>query len=327
MDEAGDGDLESLGAVHRLRERFQGLLLGLAIGDALAAATQYRKPGSFLPVGDLLGGGPFDLPRGAWSDDTAMALCLAESLLEREGFDPYDQMERYLRWQQRGHLSATGDCVGITASVSRALASAAWRRASFSGSDDPQQLDKELLSRVGPAVMFQFADDGQAIEDAARSARCTCQAPLALAACRLFAAMLHAALAGRCKAEVMTPPSALWLAESPSPGLESLLRDEPSAEVGIVAALATARRAFAASGSFRAGALEVVNQGGDSDVHAAVFGQLAGAFYGVSAIPRVWRNSLIRKDLIADMADRLLTAALLGQAGSARQLGGTGPVP
>ena len=74
----------ALAAARGLRERFQGALLGLAVGDAVAAATQYRRPGRFTPVGDMLGGGPFDLPRGAWSDDTAMALCLAESLLERE---------------------------------------------------------------------------------------------------------------------------------------------------------------------------------------------------------------------------------------------------
>ena len=84
----------TLAAARGLRERFLGALLGLAVGDAVAAATQYRRAGRFAPVGDLIGGGPFDLPRGAWSDDTAMALCLAESLLERDGFDARDQVQR-----------------------------------------------------------------------------------------------------------------------------------------------------------------------------------------------------------------------------------------
>jgi hypothetical protein len=90
-----------LDAARSLRERFQGALVGLAVGDALAAHTQFRKPGSFAAVGDLLGGGPFDMPRGAWTDDTAMALLLAESLLAREGFDGHDQVQRYVRWQRR----------------------------------------------------------------------------------------------------------------------------------------------------------------------------------------------------------------------------------
>ena len=91
---------EVMDAARTLRERFQGALLGLAVGDALAAHTQFRKPGTFAAVGDLLGGGPFDQPRGAWTDDTAMALLLAESLLEREGFDAHDQVQRYVRWQR-----------------------------------------------------------------------------------------------------------------------------------------------------------------------------------------------------------------------------------
>ncbi|HPF28456.1 MAG TPA: ADP-ribosylglycohydrolase family protein, partial [Steroidobacteraceae bacterium] len=122
-----------LGAAQSLRERFLGSLLGLAVGDALAAATQFRKPGSFSVVGDLLGGGPFELPRGGWTDDTAMALVLADSLLESPGFDAHDQVRRYLRWQKEGYLSATGQCVGITASVSRALATASYRRLPFAG--------------------------------------------------------------------------------------------------------------------------------------------------------------------------------------------------
>ncbi len=141
------------------------------------AATQFRKPGSFTQVGDLLGGGPFDLPRGAWSDDTSMALCLAESLLEVGSFDPRDQVERYRRWQQQGHLSATGQCLGITASTAKALAQAGWRRQLFSGSHDPNQLDPEVLSRVGPVVMFYFAEPGDAVTFASEQSRTTCQAP------------------------------------------------------------------------------------------------------------------------------------------------------
>src|SRR5215813_6498203 len=167
----------TLAAARPLRGRFLGTLLGLAMGDAVAAATQYRRPGRFTPVGDLLGGGPFDLPRGGWSDDTAMALCLAESLIERQGFDARDQVERYRRWQQEGYLSATGQCVGITASSARAIAMAQWRRQAFFGSHDPSQLDPEPLARVAPAVLFFFATSGEAVNQATEAARTTCQAP------------------------------------------------------------------------------------------------------------------------------------------------------
>ncbi len=80
-----------------LRDRYRGALLGLAVGDALGTTLEFRPPGSFAPLADMVGGGPFGLAPGQWTDDTSMALCLAESLIECGGFDPEDQMRRYLR--------------------------------------------------------------------------------------------------------------------------------------------------------------------------------------------------------------------------------------
>ena len=89
-------------------DRYRGCLLGLAVGDALGTILEFKSPGSFKPINDIVGGGPFGLKPGQWTDDTSMALCLAESLIEYQGFDPVDQLERYLRWYREGHLSSTG---------------------------------------------------------------------------------------------------------------------------------------------------------------------------------------------------------------------------
>lgn len=285
----------TLAAAHGLRERFLGSLVGLSVGDALAAATQYRRPGRFAPVGDMLGGGPFDLPRGAWSDDTAMALCLADSLLESNGFDPRDQVERYCRWQSQGYLSATGQCVGITAGTARALALAQWRRQPFSGSHDPQAQDAEALSRIAPVVMYFFGHEPAAIEQAAESARTTCQVPAVLAACRTLAQALHAALLGQ--------PREVILAQAQHPAL---------AGGGATAALAAAFDCFAGHSNFRDAVLAAANLGGHSDVVGAVCGALAGAHYTASAIPALWRKSLMKQELVEGFADRLLAHALLG---------------
>jgi ADP-ribosylglycohydrolase len=307
-----------LAPVRELRERFQGALQGLAIGDALAASTQYRRPGSFAPVGDLLGGGPFELPRGAWSDDTAMALCLAESLVESGGQDPRDQVARYTRWQREGYLSATGQCLGITANTAQALAAAQWRAQPYSGSHDPRQLHPEPLARVAPVVMYAFAGATQAVELAADAARTTCQAPLVLDACRLLAAMLHAALRGRPRAQVLAPPAADFGVRPLRPQLAAIAASScagavPPADANgdALAVLALARWAFGSTRSFREGALRAVNLGGHSDVIGAVYGQLAGAYYGLAAVPRGWREALVNSELIAQLADRLLRDALL----------------
>jgi ADP-ribosylglycohydrolase len=298
-----------LSAARGLRERFHGALLGLAVGDAVAAATQYRRPGKFTPVGDMLGGGPFDLPRGGWSDDTAMALCLAESLLGCEGFDSRDQVAHYRRWQQEGYLSCTGQCVGITAGTARALALAQWRRQPFSGSHDPEALDPEALSRVAPVAMYCFAQPATAAEWAVEAARTTCQAPAVLSACRVLAQALHAALSGEPRSVILAQArSALDAVRHPTPATAHLGNGAP-------AALAAALEAFAGTGNFRDAVLSAANLGGNSDVVAAACGALAGAHYTASAIPTLWRNSLIKKHLIENCADRLLAHAML-------QLGG-----
>lgn len=317
---------ETLAAARGLRERFHGVLLGLATGDAVAAATQFGRPGRFKAVGDMLGGGPFELPRGGWSDDTAMTLCLAESLLECQGFDARDQVARYRRWQQRGHLSATGQCVGITAGTARALALSQWRRQPFSGTHDPQAQDPEALSRVAATTLYFFSRGAVvAGEQAAEAARTTCQAPTVLAACRALAAALHAALCGRPKdallaslepvsenvagaaraAAARAAEPAATVAASPAPAIETLPGHSAPA------ALAAAADVFGRTRNFRQAVLAAANLGGNSDVVAAVCGALAGAHYGAEAIPSAWRSGLLQSALLERFADRLLTHALL----------------
>ncbi len=314
----GEGELDLALAPTRLRSRFVGALVGLAVGDSLAAATQGRKPGTFTPVTDPVGGGPFELPAGAWSDDTAMALCLADSLLQCGGFNARDQIERYVRWQQEGYLSATGRCVGITSSATRALAVAQWRRQVFPGSHEPKQLDPEPLSRIAPVVMFAYSSIEEAMRLAGDAARITCQAPAVVDTCRVFAAMVHSALSDLPKDEVLALSRSVndLEAQPPRPRVRALLRGRyRSKDLGqmrtgntIVQALEAALWAFDRTISFREGALLAANLGEGSDVVTAVYGQLAGAYYGVEAIPTTWRRGLAQLDVIEDFAKDLYLA-------------------
>jgi ADP-ribosylglycohydrolase len=313
------GDLD---AALNLRERFRGAMVGLAVGDALGAATQHRKPGSFTAVNDMLGGGPFQLPRGAWTDDTAMALCLAESLTTCGGFDAADQVERYQLWQREGHLTSTGECVGITAGVAKALSTARWSGKAFAGSHDPAQLDKEGLSRVAPAVLFFLADAGEAIEYAAEAVRTTHQSPVVLDSCRYLAGLLVGALKGATRQQLLaprySPVPALWqrraLKEAVGAIADGSFRRKAFGDLDgggtILQTLETVLWVLEHSGNFREGALLAVSFGLDADVTGAVYGQLAGALYGLSGIPQTWRTALLKRDLIEDHADRLLTCAL-----------------
>ena len=134
------------------RERYRGALIGLAAGDALGTTLEFESPGTFASLTEMIGGGPFDLKPGEWTDDTSMALCLAESLIERHGFDAKDQMERYCRWCEQGHLSSTGHCFDIGNTVRSALETYRRTRNPFSGSESPNAAGNGSLMRLAQSL-------------------------------------------------------------------------------------------------------------------------------------------------------------------------------
>jgi ADP-ribosyl-[dinitrogen reductase] hydrolase len=292
-----------------LRERFLGCLTGLAVGDALSARSQYRPVGGFAAITHLTGGGVFELPAGHWSDDTALSVCIAQSLLESNGFALPDQVQRFALWQRGGQFSAGGYCVGITPGTARLLhrlVPGAPRPALniADGHDEPAP-----LARVAPTVMFHFADPIQAVNVAAESAMAFEPTPAVLEACRLLAAMLHSALRGEPLARVLQPRPSMFGSKPLSSEVEALLAHDPTLPPPngerALTVLAQARCALATSGGFRAGALRVANMGGDSDVIGAVHGQLAGAFYGQASIPTAWLTRVAQADAIEALAGRL----------------------
>ena len=143
------------------RDRFRGCLLGLAAGDALGTTLEFNPPGTFQAIDDMIGGGPFGLKPGQWTDDTSMALCLAASLIERDEFDATDQMRRYVRWRDEGYFSSTGACFDMGNTVARALSRFADTGDPYAGSSDPRSAGNGSLMRLAPVPMF-FAGDASA---------------------------------------------------------------------------------------------------------------------------------------------------------------------
>ena len=128
-------------------DRYRGPLLGLAAGDALGMTLEFRQPGAFTPISGMVGGGPFGLRPGEWTDGTSLALCLAESLIEKRRFDPVDQLERYVRWYREGHLSSTGTCFDIGTTTPRALERFTLTCEPYAGLTDERSAGNELLMR------------------------------------------------------------------------------------------------------------------------------------------------------------------------------------
>lgn len=179
-----------------LNERYLGALLGLACGDAVGTTVEFLARGSFAPVTDMLGGGPFNLKAGQWTDDTSMALCLAESLITKKTFDAHDQMTRYLNWWRWGYLSSTGRCFDIGMTTRDALFDFEQSQNPFCGSADPYSAGNGSLMRLAPIVLFGFNQKSNLAQLAAESSRTTHGAAEAIECCQLLAELIHAALKG-----------------------------------------------------------------------------------------------------------------------------------
>ncbi len=301
-----------------MNDKFLGCLLGLAVGDALGTTLEFKAPGSFTPLKEMVGGGPFHLQPGQWTDDTSMALCLAESLIECGDFNPVDQLTRYLRWWREGHLSSNGWCFDIGGTVSAALSRFEHTHEPYCGSTEPYSAGNGSLMRLAPVPMFYAATPEEAIERSGDSSRTTHATRAAVDACRYFGGLITAALNGAKKEELLSERY------SPVPGyLEShplheevdkvasgsFKNDQPPHIRGtgyVVKSLEAALWAFYRSDSFEDGCLKAVNLGEDADTTGAIYGQLAGAYYGKAGIPERWLSKLAMRELIEDYATKLL---------------------
>lgn len=294
-------------------DTFQGALLGLAVGDALGTTLEFQAPGFFAPIDDMTGGGPFRLQPGQWTDDTSMALCLATSLLENNGFDPKDQMQRYVRWMREGYLSSNGKCFDIGITVQSALWKFIETGEPYAGSTDPYTAGNGSLMRLAPVALFYFSQPRLAHEMAAESSRTTHGAKKAVDACRYFAGLMVGALQGRSKQEILSPqfsPEPGYWRENPlDPAIAEIAGGSfknPKSVRGsgyVVESLEAALWAFHTTDNFREGCLRAANLGDDADTTAAIFGQLAGAYYGAEQIP--WLERLAKRELIISLADQL----------------------
>jgi len=300
-------------------DRFRGSLLGLAVGDALGVPLEFKPPGTFQPVNDMIGGGSFDLMPGEWTDDTSMALCLAESLVEKNGFDPVDQLERYVRWYRQGHLSVKGECFDIGNTTREALHLFEETHEPYCGPDYERSAGNGSIMRLAPVPLFYFSNPEMAIELSGRSSRTTHQHVLAVDACKYMAGMIIGGLIGQSKEIILSrrycPIPGYWeenilACEIDEIACGSFKNKNPPDIRGsgfVVESLEAALWAFYNSDNFKDGCLMAVNLGNDSDTTGAVYGQIAGAYYGESGIPKKWIDKLAKYDLIDSMIGRLIS--------------------
>jgi len=238
-----------------------------------------------------------------------MAICLGESLVETRGFDAPDQLRRYVRWYREGHNSSTGHCFDIGGATAAALTRFEREPADpYPGDAAPDAAGNGPLMKLAPVPIAYAHRPDAAVLRAGESARTTHGAVQAVDATRYFAALLVAALTHTTREDLATvtlpdlhPEVAAIAAGSP--------REKHPPEIRgtgyVVDALEAALWAVFHNDTYAATVLAAANLGDDADTTAAIAGQLAGALYGVDAIPSAWRAMLHRHDDLVALADAL----------------------
>lgn len=305
-----------------IESRRRGTLIGLAVGDALGAAVEFRPPGSFQPVEGYRDGGPHGLAPGEWTDDTSMALALADSIVET-GWDLNDQARRYLEWRDQGKYSVNGRCfdIGITTNTAlhRFQQSGDARTAASSSGTASGNGSIMRLAPVPIHFWHLFPNDLQELSRfAMESSLPTHASPQCLSACQYFALVLTGLIHGYGR-EVVLDPNWEPVAElcrrcELHPEIDevakaSYRRKKPPAIAGsgyVVRGLEAALWAFHDAADFREAVLRAVNLGDDADTTGAVCGQLAGACWGEEGIPQTWCHELARRDLIETALNGLI---------------------
>ncbi len=293
------------------RDRALGCFLGLAVGDALGTTVEFRARGSFAPVTGLVGGGPFRLAPGQWTDDTSMAICLAESLLRAPLLDPADLMARFVRWWRQGENSSTGKCFDIGNATRAALAQFERTGNPLAGDPSPNAAGNGSVMRLAPVALRHWRDLRRAEAVAERQSVCTHATPVAIAGCALLSEVLCRLIAGEGKAALTPRPAKGW-----PPRIRAIAggkwRGATEAAISssgyVVHTLEAALWAVDGAASFEEAVLRAVNLGDDADTVGAVAGMIGGALWGLSAIPPAWVAGLHDGPRLHGLAEALFDA-------------------
>lgn len=296
-----------------IRNRALGVFIGLAVGDALGTTLEFEARDAKPPVYDMVGGGPFDLLPGQWTDDTSMALCLADSLIACDGLNERDLMERFCRWYQAGENSCTGGCFDIGTTTRNALEQFRRTGNPIAGATDARTAGNGSIMRLAPVVLRYWNDDTRLRDASRRQSYTTHGAQEAVDGCEALASFLASLIGGKPLTDVLSASQGFF-----SGAVQAVMngswrgkaRPEIRSSGYVIHTLEAALWCVAETTTFRDAVLLAVNLGDDADTVGAVTGQIAGAAYGVSSIPEEWFTRLAWNDRLADVADRLFSASI-----------------
>jgi len=293
-----------------------GVLLGLACGDALGRPVEFQSAETIAEqhgrVTGMLGHGTHGKPAGTVTDDTDLALCIARSLVEREGFDGQDVADRFREWYEAGPFD-----VGLmTADAIREYGEGtSWRDAGrevWQRRPEGSNAGNGSVMRCAPYAVA-FADDpGTLVDVSTQSSAITHYDPR----CTYGCAILNCTIAGFLRGADDPLDAALGRVQGDAPDeLVESLRLVPELVDGeqvqtagyVLHTLRTALYDALTAETAEEAVSTAVNRGGDTDTVGAVTGALAGARFGVDALPERWVDTVEYRDDLELLGHALAT--------------------
>lgn len=292
-----------------IRDRARGALLGLAVGDAIGTTLEFKQRDTYLLLTDMIGGGPFSLKPGEWTDDTAMALALADSLIANDGLNEADLMRRFVQWHEEGTYSCTGRCFDIGITTRAALSR--WNRTGVpqAGATAPDTAGNGSLMRLAPVAVRYWNDRATLSDVAARQSKTTHGAPEAIDACVAYAEILADAIEGRPRGDVLRSRDDAFAGNINAivaGSWRGKMRPAIKASGYVAHSLEASLWSVGRTSTYEDAVLLAANLGDDADTTAAITGQLAGALYGEAGIPEGWRTRVAWIARVRTMADALI---------------------
>jgi len=288
-------------------QRAQGALLGLAVGDALGGPVEFLTRSEVRArhgeLCDMVGGGWLALRAGQVTDDTQMAACIARSI-DASGWSPTDVAERFAGWLKSRPLDVGATC---RRGIRRYIV-----HGTVHGSPNPGDAGNGAAMRMAPVAIATLGDDSLLERWSLDQAHITHHHPLSDAACLLVGRLVHRA----CRGE---PLSTLRRIALETVGRFPTMQFEPyrgQSSAYVVDTMQTVLHHLFATTNFETCLIRTVNVGGDADTTGAIAGTIAGAYYGLRAIPRRWMRKLdrtLREELLG-LAERLAARSPLARS-------------
>lgn len=302
--------------------KFLGVMFWWAIGDALGSATEFLTPDKFVPVKDFQWRPKFRTNPGDYTDDTAQALCLAQSLLDCWGFDIEDQLDKYLKWLSEGYMSSTNRAFWIGLQTLDRL----WKYKQYKeGKLQNRPREEDLsgqkkdgngaLMKIWPIPLFYAKDPQKALYYAGESCKAIHNTDLCISCAQYFVGLIIGVMNGLKKSDLQlfpySPVERRWDMHKMHPDLIPVVKgsylNKEKSELWtvygyVLDSLEVALWWFFNFNSFEEGMIEVVNLWYDADTNGCLYGYLAGAYYGYDAIPERWKTQLTNKELLAQFA-------------------------